>query len=197
MYAETPNNISDENINVNTIRSIINEGDEMHVMDVVKDIYFSDGEYTKKDSYLIAITAFLARHENELVRKCAFDMVSDLREIEHLFLFKKYYQKYGFSKGWGRMAKNAFTKWYANYDTVKLFENCLTDDIKNHKNILKNIHINPTNVDDDKNIVLYFISRQNVHDTMEYGSKFQNVDNVDNVMNMLRNQVTDNGFELL
>lgn len=131
----------------------------LEMVQIVDEIYTS-GRAAKQDPTFVAL-ALLCISPNLEVRKAAWLIVTKLRTFSHLCTFLKYYMESG--GGWGRLPKKSLGTWVTKthtardllYQTIKY----LSRDGWTFRDLLRCLHINPTDLTVDQQMVLKLMGK--------------------------------------
>jgi 60 kDa SS-A/Ro ribonucleoprotein len=131
-----------------------NTEDGLEALKIVKD-YSISGKTPKVDTILFTL-ALASSCENPVVRATALDSVGEIcRTASHLFTYISFVNDL---RGWGRGLRNAIADWYLNMPLNKLsYQVCKYPQRRvekelpwSHRDLLRKIHLVPTNSDMNK-----------------------------------------------
>lgn len=142
--------------NIQSVQKLVNEtSDGLALLDLVINVY-ENGRAAKQQPILLLL-AILCRADDKNLRKKAWEYVPKLRTLSQLYTFKMMHQACGSSKGWGRLSKNAFQKWFANRKGQDLAYQCFKyqqRDGWSARDFLRCCHLNPNTLPNDTQVVL-------------------------------------------
>lgn len=136
---------------------VVSNGLEMVKM--VDEVY-ETGRAARQDPTFVAL-ALLCTSPDLEVRKAAWALVGKIRTFSHLCTFLKYYMDN--NGGWGRLAKRTLSDWVVKnhtahellYQVVKY----LSRDGWTFRDLLRCLHINPSTLNNDQQMVLKLMGR--------------------------------------
>ncbi len=154
-----------ETVALDNIKKMIDNGLSEKVMDIIIDVY--ENNRAPKLDPTFMILAYLARSDDLIIRRRAFELIKKLRTLSHVYSFMSYYKSSNNkSTGWGRLPKreisNLICKWTPKQLAYQAFK-YKSSRGWTLRDILRCCHLNPKirNLSKGMQLVIQIIVDQN------------------------------------